>query len=643
MSTTGQPYQYAAHTGLPSVGSAERTTSRGGYKARWLPTYLICALALFIVPLVAQGQLRTDVAAPATVVGQPAESDEGLVASDSRWLSRSDPAKDTVLVFVHGLFGDTVGTWTNKSGKTFFQYVAESPVGPRVDMFAFGYPSNYIASGSFNVIQAANSLSAKLQALGVMSYRQLVLVTHSLGGLVAMRALISNPELRAKVPLVIFYATPQQGADIANIASRFLSNPALVDMNWADRNTFLQGLLQDWNSMSPRPKISCGYEVLKTGGTMVVPWTSSTRICIDEPPAPISGSDHVTIVKPDRPQHDSLIMLINAVNRYALEDPDARLAMPDFQPEGARYVYNLKGAQGKARIINESRAKAYFYIKDVSDDSLYIVPEESPQILDPFESKALRFNLLRYSDVSEYSFVIRSGSGEERQVFIRVQPKVASAERERSVHGYLEQLTNHLEKPDVLARLAELPVGSVEALHEEAHVAYDYVSAKNPDIPMGSRWVLAADTLSSARLFDAAIVALQRAETASPQSASAKAVQELAGAVAAQASEPVIFRTASTPYSDRATGAVIPWPNAGFTDIHARLSGQLKAIPALRNQGLLIEGDAFLAKGNRDRALKAYLDAASIGQSPATEARIQLLDPSNSNTPIPMSPNTLRR
>jgi pimeloyl-ACP methyl ester carboxylesterase len=560
--------------------------------------------------------------------GPPMKPPSDLAATDSRWLYRSQ-GNDTVLVFIHGIFGDTVGTWTNDKGKTFFEYVKDSPVGSKVDMFAFGFASNYVKDGSANIVEAANSLSAKLQALDVMSYRNVVLVGHSMGGLVAMRALISNPDLRTKAPLVVFYATPAEGAEIANVASLFLSNQALKDMNWADRNTFLQGLLQDWSAMRPRPRISCGYEVLKTKSVKVVTWTSGTRICIDDPAAaPIGGSDHITIVKPDRAQHDSIIVMVNAINRFVLTDPEARLETPDFRQENGKYVYTLRGAKGQARIYNASRAKAHYYIKDISDESLYIVPEETPQLLEAYESKSVRINLLKDSNRSEYSFVIRSGLGEEKQVIVKVKPKEVAADRARTERNYLALLNTHLNEPAVSARLAQLPVSSVEAQRETAKVAYDFVSKNNPDLPVGARWVLAADTLSSTQFPDAAVVALREAEAASLKTAAAPAVQQLAGKVAVQAGAPVIFRNISTPaVSPMDKRAVFRMFDAKALEDSYKLSNQMKAIPSLRAQGLQIEGDLRLSGGDRDGALKAYLEAGAGDRSPGTQARIEALDP----------------
>src|SRR5690606_36365190 len=148
-----------------------------------------------------------------------------------------------------------------------------------------------------------------------------VLIGHSMGGLVAMRAVVAHNELRDKVPLIVLYATPQEGSHLANVADYLRYFVSVPDLRLADESTFLQGLLQDWKNLALRPAVSCGYETKSTFGIMVVPWSSSTRVCLDElEPLPISGANHTDIVKPDRAQHQAVSLLSNSVSRFILSD-----------------------------------------------------------------------------------------------------------------------------------------------------------------------------------------------------------------------------------------------------------------------------------------------------------------------------------
>ena len=46
---------------------------------------------------------------------------------DPHWVVRQSPRAKVALVYVHGVTGDMVGTWTASNGKTFFDLVNENP------------------------------------------------------------------------------------------------------------------------------------------------------------------------------------------------------------------------------------------------------------------------------------------------------------------------------------------------------------------------------------------------------------------------------------------------------------------------------------------------------------------------------------
>jgi len=301
--------------------------------------------------------------------------------TDSKWVIRKTPSSKVAVVFVHGIFGDTLGTWTHANGKSFLQYLEEAPkVGSQLDMFAFGFRSNMVTAGSFDIQEAANKLHESLVHHLVLDYPTVVFVAHSMGGLVVLRQLLTHQDLLEKVPLIFLYATPQEGAQITTIAKEIAKNPALEQMLPADRNAFLRHLNDQWKSLPPaRPHISCAYEKLATFGIMVVPWSSATRFCDDAANA-ITDADHLNIVKPNRLTHDSLVLLINALNTHVLgKQLSAKLETPDFVPEGDHVVFNLLEPHGDARLVNAGGAKLRFTLAEVSDSSLHLWPNDTPR------------------------------------------------------------------------------------------------------------------------------------------------------------------------------------------------------------------------------------------------------------------------
>jgi hypothetical protein len=52
------------------------------------------------------------------------------------------------------------------------------------------------------------------------------------------------------------------------------------------------------------------------------------------------------------------------------------------------------------------------------------------------------------------------------------------------------------------------------------------------------------------------------------------------------------------------------------------VSTQMQRVPALRAQGLSLQGDLALASGNTDRAVQSFKDLASVNQSRSTRLRL---------------------
>src|SRR5690606_19150134 len=82
--------------------------------------------------------------------------------TDPQWIEPRNPGARVAVVFIHGLFGDTLGTWTARPAPdeaSFFSLLRAAPdVGDKVDLFAFGFTSDMFGTGSLNIREAANSL-----------------------------------------------------------------------------------------------------------------------------------------------------------------------------------------------------------------------------------------------------------------------------------------------------------------------------------------------------------------------------------------------------------------------------------------------------------------------------------------------------
>jgi len=562
--------------------------------------------------------------------------------NDPQWVVQQNPPAKVALVFIHGIYGDTLDTWKNASGRTFFDYLKSNPdVGPKVDMFAFGYTTNMIKDGSFDIREAANKLQATLQYKKVLDYPAIVFVAHSMGGLVVLRNLLGNRDLIKKTKLVVLYATPQEGAQISAIANVVAKNPALVQMFPADANGFLQELNDDWKRLAKRPPVKCGYEKLPTYGVVIVPWSSATRFC-DGAPSAIANADHITIVKPDRAEHDSVVLLVNALNEHVLgASVVARLETPDFQENGNDYVYDMLDPSGRnaARLVNSGGTALNYTLAQISDNQFHLWPDDTPRQIEPHQTERLHMALGYGALAREYRFVLKTDVTPDRTVIVRV-PGVDNVRAKQAalMQSVSREINAYLADDNNAKELAALAPGSPLASEKIVSVAGNAVAKEVPDLPEAAKWVMSAEVLAASNWPDLATIALRRAEKLSPKITTMPATRHLASVIAKQSGKPRVFANAETPTNGAAaprTNVLTNWITPGQSNDWFALASRLQGIPALKSNGLALEGDVWAAKGDQQAALQAYRGSAALHSTPSVAARIESLGVGSSATASP--------
>ena len=123
------------------------------------------------------------------------------------------------VVFVHGLIGDPKSTWTSPAGVDFLELIATDKDLVDYDVFRFGYESRFL-SGS-RIENVAKQLATEIQ--GNLKDYQIVLIAHSMGGLVCMRYVQDQLERHRPLPVVglLLYGTPTTGTELVTMAKRF--------------------------------------------------------------------------------------------------------------------------------------------------------------------------------------------------------------------------------------------------------------------------------------------------------------------------------------------------------------------------------------------------------------------------------------
>jgi pimeloyl-ACP methyl ester carboxylesterase len=231
--------------------------------------------------------------------------------------------KERVVVFVHGIFGNSDSTWRYSPRVYWPRLLLTDEAFRDSDVYVASYTSSYLGN-TMTVDEVVANLNNRLISDGIFSkHREVVFVCHSLGGLVVQRLLLTFREHAQQVPFIYFFSTPETGAQVANLGGVFSSDPLLKVMFAGDENGYLENLENEWKAAKFHIHRFCAFEKKKYKGVLVVDRLSSTRNC-DDPPIAIN-EDHLGIVKPNSTQHDSYIALRDA----ALANPISRkLATP---------------------------------------------------------------------------------------------------------------------------------------------------------------------------------------------------------------------------------------------------------------------------------------------------------------------------
>lgn len=243
----------------------------------------------------------------------PGCASDGELESTSYWVS--EPAESTrsslLVVFVHGVMGDSKGTWLNtKTANSFPRMVQTDPALKGADVFVYGYRSTPLAKSS-SIPEIAGRMMQGLRDLKVFDrYETIVFVVHSMGGLITKEAIIASTVAgreneTKRIRGVIFLSTPAQGSSLAQVAQWVSGNPQFKGMEPSEMNSYLQALDDNWQRLvrgreaaRSRPVTACAYETLSMGAH-VVPRLRAERFCDSD--AIAFDHDHLSIVKPASP------------------------------------------------------------------------------------------------------------------------------------------------------------------------------------------------------------------------------------------------------------------------------------------------------------------------------------------------------
>ncbi len=283
------------------------------------------------------------------------------------------PGRSTVVIFIHGIFSDSRSAWWYRHPNTQDGDVYWPDLVARDDRF--DHPNIYLAgfatsmdSGQYDLYQASVEIRDKFESDHVLEGRSRILfVAHSTGGIVARKILFDNPNMfRNKKVGLVLYASPAIGSELANrlsplswlysnrMAEQLQSGSAELrelDKNFRD----LKDRLPNDDQMEIR-----GAEALEHHFVLHHPFLPSRTVVVDQNsgaryfagPRILSGTDHFTIVKPDRREHRSHEFLVHFYQQQfcrafpELPSAQAGLLRKVERPQTERVLLNAEKLAG---------------------------------------------------------------------------------------------------------------------------------------------------------------------------------------------------------------------------------------------------------------------------------------------------------
>jgi pimeloyl-ACP methyl ester carboxylesterase len=198
----------------------------------------------------------------------------------------------TAIVFLHGFSGTAGGTWAD-----FARVFLDDPDFSDWDVFSLGYPSRL--SLDFPLWEAdpgirlcARSLATKLSASALARYDCIALVAHSMGGLVAQRAVLDSACFGGRLSHLVLFGTPSAGLVKAGLARLLKFQLRDMDHNGAFISQLRTDWMQQFGDKIPFPFLSVAGEI-----DAFVPSTSSLDPFPINQQAAIPGN-HLEIVRP---------------------------------------------------------------------------------------------------------------------------------------------------------------------------------------------------------------------------------------------------------------------------------------------------------------------------------------------------------
>jgi tetratricopeptide (TPR) repeat protein/pimeloyl-ACP methyl ester carboxylesterase len=233
------------------------------------------------------------------------------------------------VIFLHGLGGDPRGTWRNGPDDQSFwpQWLVDDIKGLGVYSMGYESPVSRWHGTAMHLTDRANNVLERILAEHSLQKGQLILIGHSLGGLI-IKQLLRTAESKSRysadaanlfqrVEKVAFLATPHSGADLARWGDhlRIAIRPSAAttclvrnDANLRDLNLWYR----DWANERRMSHLTLvETDSISILGMVVKPDSGDAGLANCRPVS--INADHFTICKPVDRNHDTYVFVRNFI------------------------------------------------------------------------------------------------------------------------------------------------------------------------------------------------------------------------------------------------------------------------------------------------------------------------------------------
>ncbi|MCK1424816.1 MULTISPECIES: alpha/beta fold hydrolase [unclassified Bradyrhizobium] len=215
---------------------------------------------------------------------------------------------EAAVILLHGFSGDTRATWSG-----LLDYLLNEPSVATWDVIGLGFPSSlridvpnvWTADPDLSIV--ARSFNTALSLPPLRDYQAIAIVAHSMGGLVAQRAILDSPALAARVGHLLIFGTPSGGLPKARLVSRLKRQ--FRDMS--PRSDFIISLREDWKELYGT-ETPFDFRAIAGDRDEFVPASSSLVPFRAVEQAVVPGN-HLGIVKPPDSKHLSVAIVVDSL------------------------------------------------------------------------------------------------------------------------------------------------------------------------------------------------------------------------------------------------------------------------------------------------------------------------------------------